>query len=210
MFLKRISSKEEWENASEIAILNYPWDVQNYKPSTLVKIGYTNLGIVIGFKVKEKKLSIQYMKFNEPVYKDSCVEAFINFDPKNSENYINFEMNAIGTLLAQIGPDGAQRRFLDEEDFENIKIKTNVTSENYQDFNDFKEWSIEYLIPYILIKKYYPNFNIENIEYIACNFYKCGDNTFIKHYGTLFNVEYHKPSFHRPEFFQKIYTDKIK
>ncbi|MGL5822726.1 MAG: carbohydrate-binding family 9-like protein, partial [Sarcina sp.] len=57
-----------------------------------------------------------------------------------------------------------------------------------------------------IISKYYPNFDIKNVEYISCNFYKCGDNTFIKHYGTLFYIDYHKPSFHRPEFFQKVYV----
>ncbi|MGL5820827.1 MAG: carbohydrate-binding family 9-like protein, partial [Sarcina sp.] len=131
MFLEKINNEEEWKKSKYLEISNYPWDVENYKPNAMVKFAYTDEGIKIGFKVKEKKLNIEYINFNEPVYKDSCVEAFINFDPKNSDEYINFEMNAIGTLLAQVGPNGAQRRFLEEEDFNNIKIKTDVTIDNY-------------------------------------------------------------------------------
>ena len=51
-------------------------------------------------------------KANGPAYLDSCLEAFVMFYPQYTEGYINFEMNALGTLLLQFGEGRHDRRFL--------------------------------------------------------------------------------------------------
>ena len=48
-------------------------------------------------------------KFQDPVYKDSCVEFFVDAFPDPGRGYVNFETNAAGTLLAAFGPDRSHR-----------------------------------------------------------------------------------------------------
>lgn len=60
-----------------------------------------------------KKTLKRYKTDGDPVYKDSCLEFFINFYPNMlSRGYLNFEMNAFGTLLVEYGVDNFQRRMV--------------------------------------------------------------------------------------------------
>ena len=51
-------------------------------------------------------------KPNSLVCLDSCLEVFLNPYPDFTRDYLNFEMNAAGTLLLQKGPDRAHRSFV--------------------------------------------------------------------------------------------------
>ncbi|MGL4990004.1 MAG: carbohydrate-binding family 9-like protein [Sarcina sp.] len=195
----------DWTNIESYEMKNFPWDSKDYIPVTNVQMFYTSSSFVVRFIATEKELKVTNFTINSPVYKDSCVECFLNPDPSNSNVYFNFEINALGIVLAQIGTTIYERDFLTNEDISLLKIKSNVTKETIEKFNNFKEWIITLEIPFELIKRYYPTFKIEDCEYIKGNFYKCGDETLIPHYGCLYPIDYPKPSFHRPEFFKNIY-----
>ena len=190
-----------WEEVENHEINKYNWDIEGYRPKVSFKIALIKEGIKIRFIATEKVIRIDNIYNNSSVYKDSCVEFFFNPNPEKSNNYINLEINARGTVLGQIGPNGAERSFLTEDDIKMLNVKADVNERNIKDFNDFIPWTIEYIIPFELINKYYPNFKIENFKVLKCNFYKCGDKTKVPHDGSYFNIDYYKPSFHRPEFF---------
>lgn len=194
-----------WENIESYKIENYKWDVTGYKPEVEVKMFYTKLGFNIRFTVKEEKVMAMYKTINSPVYQDSCVEFFIQPDIMNNKNYINFEINALGVALIQIGKDGIKRYFIDEENFKLLSIKSDINVENINEFDNFKPWSVHLFIPFEFIKIYFPSFDLNLVKNIKCNFYKCGDKTKHAHYGSMFPIDYNKPSFHRPEFFGNIY-----
>lgn len=200
--IKRFKENEVvWERLEENIIANFPWDKTGYRPETKFKLVLTEKGLRIKFIGTENQVVIDKTDSNSRVYQDSCVEFFFNPDSKNSDNYINLEINARGTVLGQIGPNGSERSFLTEEDIEMLEVRADVNEINLSDFDNFKPWNIEYIVPFGLISKYYPNFSKENFNLIKCNFYKCGDKTKEAHYGSYFEIVYHKPSFHRPEFF---------
>ncbi|MGL5576839.1 MAG: carbohydrate-binding family 9-like protein [Sarcina sp.] len=190
-----------WEELKENKIKNYSWDKTGYMPKVSFKLAITNEGIKVKFIATEEELVIDKKESQTKVYQDSCVEFFFNPDSKNSNDYINLEINAIGTVLGQIGPNGIDRDFLTQEDIDMLEIKVDVNENNASKFNNFQPWCVEYLIPFKLIKKYYPKFSKDTFENLKCNFYKCGDKTKEAHYGSYFKIDYHKPSFHRPEFF---------
>jgi hypothetical protein len=50
-----------------------------------------------------------YTQPNEPVYKDSCVEFFVS--SPETKDYYNFEFNAIGNILAAVGPSRLTAHF---------------------------------------------------------------------------------------------------
>ena len=53
----------------------------------------------------------RYLHDNEPVYTDSCLEAFLACYPQRSEEYVNFEVNRAGAMLMQRGTGRADRVF---------------------------------------------------------------------------------------------------
>lgn len=192
--------KKNWGEVENLEIANYPWDNINYKPKVKIQLFHTNEAIYVKFTATEKSLVINTFEHNGSVYKDSCVEFF--FAPvKDDERYMNFEINAIGKLLLQIGKTGAERETLINEDFSIFNIESSANKDNLEDFKDFKPWTVEYKIPFEFIKKFYENFSLESKLEFKGNFYKCGDKTEVAHYGCWNLITYHKPSFHRPEFF---------
>lgn len=208
-FINRILLKDlkpnVWDFVDGYELKNFPWDKTGYKPKVIVKMFYTEKDFRVKFTATEKSVRAENIEINSSVYQDSCVEFFINPDYKNSDDYLNFEINAIGTLLSQVGENSRKREFLSKEEINTyINITSDVNLDNILEFDNFKPWNVELVISFDLIKKYFPLFKADKDKIIKCNFYKCGDKTDIPHYACLENIDYYKPSFHRPEFFKEI------
>lgn len=168
-------------------ILNNQLWGTSFNHKTWANIKLTNENLVIHMECEEKNPKAIYTKSNEPVYKDSCMEFFVKFDLE-SEYYLNFEMNANGTLLCQYGKDRKNRTFIDQS---GLLVKANQKEES---------WCVDLFISIDFINKYSATFNKE----ILCNFYKCGDNTDEPHYVSWANILEKTPNFHCPKYFKKI------
>ena len=131
--------------------------------------------------------------FNDAVCTDSCMEFFVSFDPENV-TYVNFEVNAIGTLLATRRTAEGNRETIDKL-IGIPEIATNIEADR---------WSVEYMLTFDQIKVLFPNADLNKGSFFRANFYKCGDNTKIPHYGMWNDVESEKPSFHIPQFFGRL------
>ena len=131
-----------------------------------------------------------YDKYNDPVYKDSCLEFFVRFNSE-SPKYMNFEMNSNGAFLAAVRTDRANKTPI------NMLAplpKVTATKEN-------GSWSVEVFFSNDFIGKTFGKFSFARGEQIKGNFYKCGDETEIPHFGMWSPVDNATPDFHRPEFF---------
>lgn len=183
------------DTADKIFINNKLWGYTDYNNEVYAQISYDNEGFWVKFTVFESNPKRTKKEHFEHVHLDSCVEFFCNFDPGNSDKYINFETNANGVMNASFRRNRADSQKLLKEEIEAFGIKTEI----YDD-----KWTVSYKIGFSFIKKYYPQFDIEKCKFIKCNLYKCGDETQIMHYLSYFDVKCEKPDFHRPEYFGKI------
>jgi hypothetical protein len=77
-----------------------PWSAGGELPKASFALAYGNEDIYLKYYVTEHTLKAEYSKFNDPVFKDSCVEFFIAFN--GDEKYYNLEFNCIGTSRVQI------------------------------------------------------------------------------------------------------------
>lgn len=187
---------QEIEAIKLLAIDQYPWS-KAYKPEATAKLCYIkNKGFNVQMTCYEQEPLARFKKPNEPVYKDSCLEFFINFYPEDAQaGYVNFEINSLGTMLCQYGKAGGKERiFLLDKGLTPPKVKTRVTQ---------RCWQVEFFIEIELIKSLYGKNNFKKGHILEGNFYKCGDETAIPHYGTWSPINYDFPSFHRPEQFGK-------
>ncbi len=195
--LKTSIDEMQFSEIESIHINNYLWMNNNYNPNVEAKVCYSAKNIFVYFKVFEKEITATYTNINDPVYKNSCVEFFVNLFPEMTDKYFNFEMNAIGTIYVGFGSIG-KRKILPIEDIKLVKVFSTLTKPFVgQIENDF--WEIKLSIPINLLEKYYKQ-KFESNPAIA-NFYKCGDATKYEHYGCWNLINSEKPNFHLPKYF---------
>ncbi|NTV79665.1 MAG: phosphotransferase, partial [Clostridiales bacterium] len=178
-YIRNVSRKEKetedfWDLVPSLPIKYFPWNREDGRQTTEVKLAYTDTDLRVLFMVKEAKIKADYLKINDPVYKDSCVEFFFNPNPQKDKRYLNFECNAIVAFLLQIGEGRENRKLITEYDEAFFQIKTSVNRENKKDYKK-EYWQLEYSIPFTFLEKYYGKLTFESGYYIMGNFYKCCD-----------------------------------
>jgi len=202
--IQDISNDDEWQGIEEIRIKDYLWMENDYRPEVVVKACYSKEYIYVKFLVYEKRVIATYLNVGDPVYKDSCVEFFINLFPKETEEYFNIELNAIGTIKMGYGIK-RNRKYLTAADLTNMKVITSI-KKPVTGFHGSDHWKLYCVIPIKVFEKVY-NRKFKGNDAIG-NFYKCGDETEFKHYGMWNLIDNPKPDFHLPEYFGKIIFEK--
>ena len=183
----------------QVFTLSYPWDEvwnkNGYKPEVTFELDVKEVGFTMNITVLEvnpKREKTEHLQF---VHEDSCVEWFVNFLPEKCDRYFNFEVNANGIMNVAFRKAGYDSQPLSLEDIASLKIKTEL-------FDTY--WTVSYVVPFELIKKYIPEYQYRPGMIIRSNFYKCGDKTEFPHYGIWNPVPLGKPNFHQPDYFGEI------
>ncbi len=191
-----------WQAVPALTIDNYLWLDNGYRPRVEVRVGYTGRFIYTSFQVFEKRVRIQYLEFQDPVWKDSCVEFFIDPFPEKEGGYINIETNAAGAMLIAFGPDRVTRVPIPREDLPGLEIATSVKG-RIEGEHGADYWTLSYRLPLGLFEKYYGSM-VTPGRRARANFYKCGDETDPPHFGAWNPVLVAEPDFHRPKFFGRV------
>ena len=170
---------------------HYIWK-EFYKPKAFGQMALLdNYGIVITMTAMEKNPLRRYTEDEDPVYMDSGLEAFLNFNPNFGLNYFNFEMNANGALLSGFGENRNRKKVNEIFTFKALcKAKIKESS-----------WSVCLKIPMELICDAYKIKPLNRGSYLTCNFYKISEDPKIEHYASYAPITNPVPNFHLPEFF---------
>ena len=191
---------EDWADVPRALIDQYAWS-KEYMPLAYGQlIMIPSFGFVLRMTCKETNPRAVYEEHNQPVYTDSCLEFFAIFDHE-SGRYINMEMNAKGTLLSFCGVGRENRTPL-----------INLTGGKLPTVTPFatdEEWGVVAEIPFSILDAVY---GIRAEQFVPGyafrgNFYKCGDETAVAHYGSWSRVGTKNPDFHRPEYFGALIID---
>lgn len=190
MQYKVITTQEiDFTDAYNADIKNYRW-LGGYSPDAQARLIYVkDTGIAARLECREKEPKATYKNFYDDVYKDSCLEFFFGFVRGGA--YVNCEMNSLGTCLIQYG----------ENRFNRVRIDKAFTPPKVKAGRDGDIWSVEVMFTLDEIRKLFGDVEIKRGTTFYGNFYKCGDETPIEHYGMWSPVMTVKPDFHRPEYF---------
>ena len=204
----------------DVDCVNWP-EALPYAPLCSGRIARTQDALVVDFRVSGLDLRAQNTEDNGRQWEDSCVEVFIK-DPEDG-NYYNFEINAMGKVLACVGPDRHNRTPRPESEMEEILrfAQNDMMDQNDtfchpeghapchpeglapKDLEGLHTWRVGVIIPFHLI-----GLDPENLpRSIKANFYKCGDKTAHPHYLSWSPIDTPRPDFHRPEFFGELILD---
>ena len=190
-FVKSVDSLA-WEEIPKAPIDNFDWEDKGYEPVCFAQLANVKgKGLAVKLTAYESNPLAVKKNYDDQVCEDSCLEFFVSFD--SNEDYVNFETNSIGTLLAHVHFGG--KKMLIDKLISIPEIKTEKTADY---------WSVEYMLSKDYIKKLSKGFMLESGKSFNANFYKCGDKTEKPHYGMWNKINHSTPSFHQPAQFGKI------
>ncbi len=183
----------DFAGVPEALIDNYRWR-EGYAPYASAKLIYVRgTGLALLMKCREENPKAVYDSFFDPVYRDSALEFFFSLDRIGETEdglYLNCEMNSKGTALMEFG-----RRKPDHHRLDSIAEPPKVKA-----FREGDCWCVCTVFSDELIEKLFGR--RLNIGDTFCgNFYKCGDDTDIPHFGMWSPVMTETPNFHRPDYF---------
>lgn len=191
-----------WEGIPAAKVDHYLWLKNGYEPRVEARACTSPNYLYVFFIAWEPRIRVKYTKFQDPVYKDSCVEFFVDPFPEKNVGYINIETNAAGAMLIHFGKERGKRPAIPMEALTGFEIKPSVKGSVDGAYGaDF--WTLAYRLPLSLFEIYYGE-KIAAGRVARGNFYKCGDETEIPHYGAWNPVDSPKPNFHLPEYFGRI------
>lgn len=173
--------------------LLYSWFGGCRSPQTFFKVWFQP---AYGFHVEMTSCELpepcRYHNADDPVYKDSCLEFFVDFFPEMHKGYINFEINAAGAMLCMFGKSRENRLYVSAITDQRPAVKT-VFAEDH--------WTAALFIPLSFINDIYGSKDFKPGQRLRGNVYKCGDETSRPHWGSWNWLGEDPIDFHQPETF---------
>lgn len=183
----------DFDKAQPAYINKYVWGGV-YRPVAYAKLVLVEgEGFALQMTCYEKAPLARYTAFNSPVWTDSCLEFFASFN-NESKLYCNLEMNSAGAFLMGIRESREKKR--DAADIVTLPPVKCIKNGGF--------WRVEYMLSFDMLDKLFGKVDYVSGYTFKGNFYKCGDETEIPHFGMWHEIETEKPDFHRPEYFGEL------
>ena len=196
MEVQMITSVDELETLCPFKVECLLWGTRKI-PDTYGYLGFIpGDGFYLKMVCEEKDPLRTYENHQDPVYRDSAMEAFFMFEPGNERGdhatYLNFEFNANGALLAAYGQKRIYRTYFKPEEMEAFACRAVMEEE---------QWSVSLRIPVRILEMIYGPLKLGEGSSVACNFYKISETQAVEHYASYAPIRSEVPSFHMPEYF---------
>ena len=196
-----------WQNVPVLEVSCFRPESSANRPQTLCKLLYDQETLYGIFRVDDQYVRCVYTGFQADVYKDSCVELFLQ--QKSTGGYFNFEFNCGGSMLASyvIDPARVNGRVKDytpltPNDDRQIRRYHNLPDVVGHEITKKQIWFLEFAIPFAVLEKYAGDLGEIGGQTWRGNFYKCGNETSHPHWGAWSAVN--ELNFHLPACFGSI------
>ena len=180
-------------------ISHFPWDSAPH-PNSCAVVGASLDALHVFMRTDEEEIRAEQTEQNGPIYTDSCMEFYL-MPSLSSDLYLNIEVNPRGVMFFSVGRERAQRRLITEETPRDLNLTARIRPSDCLGAG----WTVEYDLPYAMLRKYIPEFDPHSPSMdMRGNFYKCGNGLTKPHWGMWSPVGTPKQDFHRPEFFGRL------
>ncbi len=145
-----------WEKAEPTAEFVFPWPEQpGEKQRTEGKLIWDDEALYVGYTCRDKDIVAKFEDRDDPVYRDDCVEIFINPAPAQTAYYYGLEMNCRGVLYDYfyIWPTTLLKRF----DLEGAELATTWIGTLNDSSDRDRVWYLEVRIPFENFEAFYPD-----------------------------------------------------
>lgn len=181
----------------------------DHRPGVRARLWHdSDRNLLLRFEVEDRYVRSVCRAYQDPVCTDSCVEFFVQ--PKPDRGYLNFEMNAGGTLLLHhvtdptTGPHGF--RGCEPVPWElgrKVRIASSLPAVVDPEITEPVTWWLEAVIPVEILETFVGPLGPLSGHSWRANFYKCGDRTSHPHWA-MWSPIGEVLSFHQPAFFGQL------
>lgn len=193
-----------WAQAEPLPIACFRPESSDHRPVTAARLLYDDEALHGIFLVQDRYVRGRFTRFQDPVWRDSCVEFFVQ--PGGAGPYFNFEFACGGAFLAHYVTDprrsgGKVAGFtpLAESDAAAVRVYHSLPAVVEPEISQPTLWRLEFAIPLALLAKY-AEFSRPAAGHIwRANFYKCAEENSHPHWAAWAPVD--ELNFHLPRCF---------
>jgi len=193
-----------WDRAPALAVDCFRPESSPHRPRTRVKLMRDGQALWGFFDVQDRYVRCRHTRFQAPVYKDSCVEFFVQ--PHPDSGYFNFEFNCGGALLASYITDATRTaegfqayRQLTPEEGQRVGVWPSMPPVVDPEIAAPRTWKLVFRVPFDLLAQYAGPLRVDEGATWRANFFKCGDETSHPHWAAWCPVD--ALNFHLPRCF---------
>jgi hypothetical protein len=197
-----------WQQAEEAHIDQFHTAGSSHRPVVRARLLYDAANLYLRFRVEDRYVVAKHTQFQDPVWRDSCVEFFV--EPRPSSGYFNFEINCGGALLSYYiedstrTPDGfAKFTRLAPEHGARICITHSMPATVMPEQEGPVVWQIGCRIPLAVLEAYAGPLGLLAGQAWRGNFYKCADDSTHPHWASWAPIG-EELNFHQPSCFALI------
>ena len=196
-----------WGKVESLEVAFFLPEGSGHRPRTRCKLLYSLSGLHGLFRVDDCYVRCLHTGFQAEVYRDSCVEFFVQ--PRQEAGYFNFEFNCGGAMLASYVTDpvriaGRPRGYtpLSPEEGRMVLLYHDLPERVEPEVGNAVVWHIEFFVPFCLFERYVGPLGDVSGQTWRANFYKCGNDTSHPHWAAWAPIV--ERNFHAPASFGAI------
>ncbi len=194
-----------WERSEILPVCRFHPRSSDHRPRTRARLLHDSRFLYVSFRVQDRYVRAVHTRSQDPVWKDSCVELFIQ--PRPEGGYFNFEVNCGGAMLLSLIEDPrrtdggfARCRMVEDAWMERISIYHSLPQRVEPEIVEPLDWVVQYAVPFELFEAYLRRRVRPDGESWRGNLYKCGDETSHPHWASWSPIG-EELDFHRPNTF---------
>ncbi len=200
---------EIWQRAGIAQIAAFHPQSSAFRPNAEVKALHDDANLYVMFRVQDQFIRATYTTYQDPVYRDSCVEFFVmpRSPERGAAGYFNVEMNCLGTMLLYYIEDAKRtaqgfEKFtkVPQERLRGMTVFHSISAPLQEELTSPLEWVVEYNLPLSLFEAYLGELHPAAGLRWRGNFFKCGDDTSQPHWASWSPIG-EALNFHQPDKF---------
>ncbi|MBN1581882.1 MAG: carbohydrate-binding family 9-like protein [Anaerolineae bacterium] len=197
-----------WAQAETLNVSQFRPESSDARPRTQARLLYDAHGIYGMFKVEDRYVRCTHVGYQAAVYRDSCVEFFVQ--PKPDRGYFNFEFNCGGSLLCSYVTDPARGEGgalaeavrLPDQAGEQVQVTCSLPQVVDPEIAEPVGWMLVFFIPFSILNEYVGPLSALPGQVWRANFYKCAEDNSHPHWAAWSPVD--ELNFHLPRCFGTI------
>ena len=205
----------EWAHAETLRVDRFHNKPDPLYPNTQARLLHDDAGIHVFFRVEDRHVRSVTTEYQGPVYRDACVEFFMEPDVKRG--YLNMEINAGGTLLMKYhdpvlkpgvpqSPPGFSLVLVPWEQARNVRIRHSLPKVVDPEIAEPVVWHVQYFVPFDVLETFFGPLRPVSGRSWRANFYKISLDNSHPHHVTWAPIPpaSRTGGFHQPRFFAPI------
>jgi len=196
-----------WRPAQTLEIAHFRPESSDHRPRTSARLLYDAKAVTGIFRVQDQYVRSLRTDYQSEVWKDSCVEFFVQ--PKPRAGYFNFEFNCGGAFLCyhiddpERTPDGFKKfEKIPAELGQTIRVKSSLPRKIEKEISEPVVWTLSFRIPFSLVENVLGPLGSPQGQTWRANFFKCAEEVSHPHWASWAPVD--EFNFHRPHCFGTI------